>query len=177
MLVQRPNIGYVFKVSKDVWKTCDLGYILTEGDKISRQWYYVKSVRIRTEYGHFLRSVGITESPYIDQFPKILILENQQFNFEFLSLPGELISNDIAINFFSDELLVQNWGAIFLINGYSVAMIHNQKIYYVFDSHRRDANGNSICHGTSVLLRYETLNFVRTYLRDLYKVNFFTFCM
>ena len=70
------------------WKTFDLDFILIEGDKN-------------------IKSLGFTESPFVDQFSKNIFLENQNFSLEFYTIQGEFVSNDIAINFIQEELLIQ----------------------------------------------------------------------
>jgi len=91
-------------------KTFDLDLILIEGD---------------TNF----KALGLTEIPYVDQFPKNIFLEEQNFSFEFINFLGEFVSTDIAINFVQEELLFQYPGALFVINGYTIAiMYHNKKM-------------------------------------------------
>ena len=136
------------------WKTFDLDLILTEGDKN-------------------FKTLGFTESPYVDQFPKNVIVEGQLFSLNFVNFHGEFISTDIAINFVQEELLLQYPGALFVIDGYTIGIIYHNNYYYVFDSHSRDDNGKRIEGGTSVLLQFENLKMIRNYIQNIYDGNFF----
>ena len=71
------------------------------------------------------------------------------------------------------ELLCQHLGALFVIDGYTIAIIHHQNKFYIFDSHSRDSDGKQIPNGTSVLLRFKSLKLVKVYIQDVYNTNFF----
>ena len=53
-------------------------------------------------------------------------------------------ANDIAINFVSDELLRQNCGIIFVIDGYSFAIMLYKGKDFIIDFHSTDMNGINI---------------------------------
>ena len=136
------------------WKTSDLDLILIEGDKN-------------------LKVLGFTESPYVDQFPKNILLEEQMFSLEFENFLGEFVSTDIAINFVQEELLFQYLGALFVIDGYTLAIMYHNNNFYVFDSHSRDGSGCKIENGTSVLLQFGNLKMIRNYIQNTYNTSFF----
>ncbi|MEM7275756.1 MAG: hypothetical protein AAF547_21960, partial [Actinomycetota bacterium] len=62
----------------NVWEAFDLDVILTEGDKN-------------------FKKLGFTESPYVDQFPKIISLDEETFSLEISNFLGEFISNPHGI--------------------------------------------------------------------------------
>ena len=138
----------------DYWKTFDLDHILMEGDKN-------------------FKKLGLTESPYIDQFPKNIVLDEQTISLEFIDFHGEFVSNDMTINFVEEEMLLQHSGALFVIEGYTISIIFQNNKFYVFDSHSRDNLGKKIPNGTSVLLQFENLKIIKEYIRNVYKTNFF----
>ena len=136
------------------WKTSDLDYILIEGDK------------------HF-KTLGFTKSPFVDQFPRSVFVENQRITLEFETLLGEFVSNDIAINFIQEESLISSNGALFVIQGYTIAVINHKNKFYVFDSHSRDSMGKIVRIGSSVLLQFEDLKAIKHFIRATYESNFF----
>ena len=91
-------VSIIYSKCKQInfWKTSDLDYILIEGDK------------------HF-KTLGFTKSPFVDQFPRSVFVENQRITLEFETLLGEFVSNDIAINFIQEESLISSNGALFVI--------------------------------------------------------------
>ena len=134
----------------------DLDYILIEGDS------------------NFKR-LGFTESLFVDQFPTTIKLEGYNCSIEFSIHNGEFVSDDIVINFVSERLLSEHCGVIFVIDGYSFAIMvddRNQD-FYIFDSHSRDIMGNIVPNGTSVLMKFSCLKSVKNYIRKTYKSNFF----
>ena len=135
--------------SVNCWNTTDIDYVLNEGDK------------------NFKRH-GYAEMPFIDQFPKNILLEQQELKLEYLCYDAEFVSNDIVINFVTDDLLFHHDGSIILINGYSIAVIFHARHFFLFDSHSRDALGCVSPNGTSVLMKFNTLKGIKDYVRATY---------
>jgi len=106
------------------WKFHDLDFILSEGDS------------------NFKR-LGLRETPFIDQFPNMIMVEEQECNTEFKVFDGEFSPNDITINFISEDLLFRHSGALIVISSYSIAVTFYSREYFVFDSHSRDKLGNT----------------------------------
>ena len=137
-----------------LWKSQDLDYILTEGDS------------------NFKR-LRFTESPFLDQFPKKVFVDDQECGIEFNIVHGEFRSNDIAINFISDELLFRHSGALIILCGYSIAVTFYGREYFVFDSHSRDELGSLCPNGKSVLMRFKSLQDINNYMRQTYNTLHF----
>ena len=137
-----------------LWKFHDLDYILNQGDANFKQ-------------------LGFTKSPYVDEFPRQLMLENYLCSIDCFMHHGEFVSKDTAVNFVSKELLTSNCGAILVISGYSVAIIFQQGKFHVFDPHSRDQSGNVVQNGTSVLMQFLSLQQIRHYIQQMYETNFY----
>ena len=82
------------------------------------------------------KKLDFSESFCVDQFPRIVELEYQKFKLQFVIFDGEFFSDDITINFLSEELLLQHCGAILVISGYSFAVMCRYHLgeFDVFDS-------------------------------------------
>jgi len=132
------------------WKTHDLDYILNEGD-------------------FNFKRLGFTESPFVDQFPKIIKIEGQECNVNFDDvIDGGFCSNDITINFVTKDLLSSQSGALIVIKGYSIAIIFNNNEFFIFDSHSRDSVGKIVQNGKSVSMRFTSIKDVKQYVRNTY---------
>ena len=139
-----------------LWKTHDLDFILSEGDSN-------------------FKKLGFRESVFVDEFPNILQLENHNVSFNFKLGHGEFITgtNNNSVNFVSHKDLQEHDGSIFVIDGYSFAIMDYNNKYFIFDSHSKDSKGNRIADGTSVLMRFDTLNNLKSYIRETYNNNLF----
>ena len=62
-------------------------------------------------------------------------------------------------------------GALLTINGYALGIIWGKNYFVLFDLHRKNSNGNISQNGTSVLLKFETLNKLQEYIKDIYYVG------
>ena len=74
------------------------------------------------------------------------------------------------------ENLVQNpesqsTGSIFFIQGMCFAIIPFSSHYYIFDSHSRDNIGQASENGSSVLLKFLTIENVLNFITTTYLVN------
>jgi len=67
------------------WKFHDLDFILTEGDSNFKQ-------------------LGFQETPFVDQFPRIISVEGKECNTNFKAFGGEFSANGNTINFISEEI-------------------------------------------------------------------------
>ena len=74
------------------------------------------------------------------------------------------------------ENLVQNpdsqsTGSIFFIHGMCFSIIPFSSHYYIFDSHSRDSIGQVSENGSSVLLKFLTIEHVLNFITTTYLVN------
>ena len=79
----------------------------------------------------------------------------------YLTSIGEIVGN------FSD---LGN-SALLIINGYALGIIWGKNCFFLFDSHSKNSNGNICQNGTSVLLKFEALNKLQEYIKDIYYVG------
>jgi len=131
------------------WKTHDLDYILIEGDS------------------NFKR-LGFTETPFVEQFPKIVFIEGQECNIRFDVVDGEFTCNNTTINFVSEELLLSHCGVVIVIRGYSISIKFYLNEFFVFDSHSRDVVGKITPNGKCILMRFSSIKDIENYIRQTY---------
>jgi len=140
-----------------LWKSHDLDYILEQGDRN-------------------FKKLGIRESPFIDQFSKVVEIGNSTCTLEFNILDGHFVSGDsISVNFVQKEILLEHAGAVLVIDGSCLGImhyttLHNTK-FFLFDSHSRNSEGHRVPGdlGTSVLLKFNEINEIKQYIRSVYK--------
>lgn len=131
------------------WKALDLDFILEEGDKNFKQ-------------------LGLTQYPYVDQFPKVVFIEEYDCKVKFELYDGEFTIDNIAINFISQEMLFQHCGAILIVREYCIAVMFNGTKFFIFDSHSKDAFGNFNANGKSILMQFYSIKDVKNYVRKTY---------
>ena len=144
-------VSICFSKFKEIeyWKFYDLDFILDEGDKNFKQ-------------------LGLTEYPYVDQFPKVVFIEEHDCNIEFELHDGEFTIDNIAINFISKETLLQHCGAILIIREYCISVMFHGINFFVFDSHSKDALGNYNANGKSILMQFYSIKNIKNYVRKTY---------
>ena len=59
-------------------------------------------------------------------------------------------------------------GCLFITCGYTVAIMKRCSMFYVFDSHSRDINGQTLAGGTAVLLQFASSGDVASHFHKLY---------
>ena len=59
-------------------------------------------------------------------------------------------------------------GALLIINGYALGIIWGKNCFFLFDSHSKNSNVNICQNGTLALLKFETLNKLQEYIKDIY---------
>lgn len=131
------------------WSTRDLDYILTEGNRI-----YV--------------GLGQTSSYLsVDELPHQISMEGQAIQMVPLVDIGGVLSGDFFVNLLERIGYCGN-GIIMIIAGYSFSMIWSNSSIHLFDSHAKDQNGFPSPEGKSVLLKFQTIRDVQSYLMQLY---------
>eukprot|EP00111_Clytia_hemisphaerica_P017204 TCONS_00050917-protein len=136
-----------------LWKTHDLDYVLDQGDLN-------------------FKKLGITgQSPYIEEFSKVIEIGNSTCALNFNIFEGYFETGNISVNFVQEELLLQHSGAVLVIAGNCLAVMHYNKKYFVFDPHSRNSEGHQVegSIGTSVLLKFDSLQEIKQYIRSEYK--------
>ena len=59
-------------------------------------------------------------------------------------------------------------GALLIVKNYVLGMLCGSQCFYVFDSHSKDENGNVSAAGTAVLLKFESLSLLESYMVSVY---------
>ena len=62
-------------------------------------------------------------------------------------------------------------GALLIINGYTPGVIWEKNCFFLFDSYSKNSSGNICQNGTSVLLKFETLNKLQEYVKHIYYIG------
>eukprot|EP00111_Clytia_hemisphaerica_P017724 TCONS_00052432-protein len=141
-----------------LWKTHDLDYVLHQGDLN-------------------FKKLGITgQSPYIEEFSKTIEIGNSTCTLDFNIFEGYFVTGDnISVNFISEEILMQHSGAVLVISGNCLGVMHYNKKYFLFDSHSRDSTGRQVPGdvGKSVLLEFHHVNEIKQHIRSEYNANLF----
>ena len=148
-----------FSVTRKVyyWTAWDLDYILNAGDAL-------------------YNSVGlIGQALDVDRLPETVSFENFRIPVCKTHLQDGLITKNESENFLQvSEYFNSNpsrSGLIFIIDGFTFAIIYSDRGVYVFDSHSRDENGFASPTGASVLLKFRTLADIEEYIRHVYLEN------
>ena len=144
-----------------IWKNYDLDYILHKGDRVFKE-------------------TGINRSLYINELPKLIVIENSNFDISIVSImdgfPDTLSDGDgsrVNIDSFLDEDLFFSenvTGAIIFIDGYCVSILKERehKKAYLFDSHSRDAEGKISGNGKSLLMKMSSPKDISEYVFETY---------
>ena len=59
-------------------------------------------------------------------------------------------------------------GALLIVSNYILDLIWGNDCIYLFDSHSKDENGNLSSFGKAVLLKFDTLYSLESYIRSVY---------
>ena len=59
-------------------------------------------------------------------------------------------------------------GALLIVSNYILGLIWGNDCIYLFDSHSKDENGNLSSFGKAVLLKFDTLYSLESYIRSVY---------
>ena len=62
-------------------------------------------------------------------------------------------------------------GALLIINGYALGIVWRKNLFFLFESHSKNSDENVWKNGTSVLLKFETLNKLQEYVKDMYHIG------
>ena len=82
---------------------------------------------------------------------------------------GEITSSTYltSIDYIEGNLSNLNNVALLVINGYGLGVIWERNCFFLFDSHSKNSNGNICQNGTSVLLKFEMLNKLHEWVKDM----------
>ena len=135
-----------------IWKELDLDFILTQGDVL-------------------YKSTGIDRTLYCDELPTVFCIENNLFQIEYPYKEDKFQNDENQFNNLLDNCYFSNasvTGAIVFINGYCISILKHNDFLFVFDSHSRDVNGQPTPEGTSILMKFKSIETVKTYLLNAY---------
>ena len=126
-----------------LWNTSDLDFILNEGDKL------YKGLNI----GTFISA---------EELPHTIDIENNVVYVEKLEFQQGTIMKHTE-NFLSGSYhsnINNGNGFLLFIDGFTLAIIWNKANFFLFDSHSRNKDGQISENGTSVLLKFKSMNAV-----------------
>lgn len=135
------------------WKEVDLDYILTEGDKLYKS----------------LNTVNLLS---VDELPRSLVIYDTPINVTYTSLHTEFATSIEGDQFL--QSIVHETGAgseftsLVLIGGYTLGLLKQGELFYIFDSHSRNQYGLSVPNGTSILLVFANLFEIEKYIQCAY---------
>ena len=138
-----------------VWITSDLDYVLENGDCL----YQSLNTNLTLNVDELPRNVTVEEGSL-----KVILLENET---------GVMNTTD-QLNFLKISFQTKTntgTGAIFFINGYTFALIWHKLGIFIFDSHIRNEEGFITSDGSSVLLKFKTLDNVQNYIEEVYMLS------
>ncbi len=134
-----------------LWKAHDLDYVLDQGDLN-------------------FKKLGISgQSPFIEEFSKTIDIGGSTCALTFNIFEGYFEAGNISVNFVQEDLLLQHSGAVLVIAGNCLAVMHYSKNYFLFDPHSRDSDGHQVEGGASVLLKFDSLQKIKQYVRSEYE--------
>ena len=138
-----------------VWTTSDLDYVLENGDGL-------------------FKSINTNMALNVDELPVNVNIEGHSLGVILLENESGVMNTTEQFNFlkmsFQSEMNTGT-GAIFFINGYTFALIWNKSGIFLCDSHSRNNEGFITADGTSVLLKFKTLDDVENYIKEVYMLS------
>ena len=138
-----------------VWTTSDLDYVLENGDIL-------------------FKGLNTDMALNVDELPGNVHIEGCSLNVILLENETGVLNTTDQINFLKISFQMKTntgTGAIFFINGYTFALIWNKSGIFLCDSHSRSEEGFITADGTSVLLKFKTLNEVQNYIKEVYMLS------
>ena len=135
-----------------LWSMTDLDHILIEGDKIYKSLNSTKYLSIE-DLPHTIMINSIN----------LIMVKLNVYQYSLLSVSNNSVLNELYRN---EENHGQ--GMILIFDMFTISIIWNKANFFLFDSHSRDVNGNIIENGSSVLLKFRSLNAVEKYLKLTY---------
>ncbi|XP_057297689.1 uncharacterized protein LOC130628722 [Hydractinia symbiolongicarpus] len=132
------------------WNPGDLDHILSEGTK----WY---------------TNLGYTNQ-YLSELPNSFVLENEVIQIQSLENVSHIITDDSTSlrTFHNSSDSHKGQGMVGIISGVSFAIVWDHPQIYLFDPHSRTSLGQITEQGTSVLLKFDSLQHVESYIREIY---------
>ena len=138
-----------------VWTTSDLDYVLENGDGL-------------------FKSINTNMALNVDELPVNVNIEGHSLGVILLENESGVMNTTEQFNFLKmsfQSKMNTGTGAIFFINGYIFALIWNKSGIFLCDSHSRNNEGFITADGTSVLLKFKTLDDVENYIKEVYMLS------
>ena len=108
----------------------------------------------------------------VDELPGSICIENTVISIIKTNLETGLMTRSLRGRFLQNNnhfnANSSGNGIIFIMAGFSFAVIWSENGCYLFDSHSRDINGFLSPIGTSVLLKFGSAHEVQKYIREVY---------
>ena len=111
----------------------------------------------------------------MEDLPKEFMIENCLIKVELLeNKTGEISAwvYLLSIAEIVNSALKIGTGALLIVNNYILGLIWGNEFIYLLDSHSKDEYGNLSSSGTTVLLKFESLNSLENYIRSVYYNTF-----
>ena len=131
-----------------------MDYILTAGNRL------YSSLGFRSQ---LLSADELPDSICIEKTVISIIKTNLETGLMTRSLGGQFLQNNNHFN-----VNGSGNGIIYIMAGFSFAVIWSENGCYLFDSHSRDINGFPSPRGMSVLLKFGSVYEVQEYIREVY---------
>ena len=138
-----------------VWTTSDLDYVLENGDSL-------------------FKSINTNMALNVDELPVNVNIEGHSLGVILLENESGVMNTTEQFNFLKmsfQSKMNTGTGAIFFINGYTFALTWNKYGIFLCDSHSRNNEGFITADGTSVLLKFKTLDDVENYIKEVYMLS------
>ena len=176
----------VIKVVQATLHQGDIRYGMSSGMQcscmslMSVYWILFKSARILDSFdincilqkGDLLfKSLNNYRYRGVEDLTQELFIENLSINVEFLNnrtgeiTPGAYL---VSVTEIVSEIQQIGTGALFIINDYILGLLWRNQCFFLFDFHSKDEIGRMSATGTSVMLKFDSLQSLENYIKSVY---------
>ena len=121
---------------------------------------------------HLFKIIGKFRYLGMEDVPQEFSIKNCSINVEFLeNKTGEITAGVYLLSIVENRNSVRQigTGALLFVNNYVLGLIlGNDSTIYLSDSHSKDGHGNLSSSGTAVLLKFDTLHSLQSYIKSVY---------
>ena len=146
------SVSWKLFKSPGMWDNFGLDCILARGDQL-------------------FKFIGKFRYLGVEDLPQEFLLENYSMNVELLeNKTGEIITEAYLLSIAEIVNSAQEigTGALLIVNNYILGLIWGNDSIYLFDSHSKDQYSNVSSSGTAVLLKFDTLFSLESYVKSVY---------
>ena len=146
------SVRWTLFKSPELWDKFDLDSILGKGDQL-------------------FKIIGKFRYLAKEDLPKEFSIKNYSINVELLeNKTGEITAGAYLLSIVETRNSVRQTGAgaLLLVNNYVLSLIWgNDLTIHLFDSHHKDEHGNLSSSDIAVLLRFDTLHSLQSYIKSV----------